>query len=297
MTLDISVLICTWNRGSLIGSTLESLCNASSQPKEIIVVNGGGENSASECLSLWKERCSVLKVISTQNINLATSRNIGLRACSSKIVAFTDDDAIVNHDWLEKIWHLFETHPEYSAVGGPVFDYYKDSFISQLSDLVTFPRYDTFTFVRHLPGVNVAYRRDFILKVGEQDISLERGEDVDFNWRIQQLGGKLVYCNEVIVYHKHRSTWQGFFKQHYMYGKSYYLVRKKWPEMYSVYPRKISNFFDILKAVNFLLTPFNFAIKNASKISVGYKQLFAFFVFMTLSIVSMIGMLSTRLRE
>ena len=37
-----------------------------------------------------------------------------------------------------------------------------------------------------------------------------------------------------------------------MYGRAYYLVRRKWPAMYSIYPHKISALRDVLKGVHVL---------------------------------------------
>ena len=80
-----------------------------------------------------------------------------------------------------------------------------------------------------------------------------RGEDVDFNWRVKQLGYEIFFDPQIKVYHHHRPTWRGFLNQHYMYGRCYYLVRKKWPEMYCIYPHHFRRFKDILKLGNTIL--------------------------------------------
>ena len=53
--MKTSVLICTYNRGSLINGTLDSIINHQTiSPDEIIVVNGGGINNCSSTLIKWK---------------------------------------------------------------------------------------------------------------------------------------------------------------------------------------------------------------------------------------------------
>ena len=37
-----------------------------------------------------------------------------------------------------------------------------------------------------------------------------------------------------------------------MYGRAYYLVRRKWPDMYCVYPHRITTLRDLLKAGYFV---------------------------------------------
>ena len=62
-------------------------------PDEIIIINGGGEKNCQSTLVKWKSIFSNLKVIKTENINLANSRNIGLPYCKGDLILQTDDDA------------------------------------------------------------------------------------------------------------------------------------------------------------------------------------------------------------
>ena len=80
--MKITVFICTYNRGHLIRGTLQSILkNQTRTPDEIVIVNGGGENNCAKTLHYWKTRYDSINVIDTENINLATSRNIGLLNC------------------------------------------------------------------------------------------------------------------------------------------------------------------------------------------------------------------------
>ena len=100
--------------------------------------------------------------------------------------------------------------------------------------------------------MNISYKREAVVKIGHQDVMMFRGEDVDYNWRLQQLGYKILFDPEIKVYHYHRPTLKGFLNQHYMYGRAYFLVRQKWKDMYCIYPHGFYKPKDILKAVNTL---------------------------------------------
>jgi hypothetical protein len=104
--------------------------------------------------------------------------------------------------------------------------------------------------------VNVSYKRAVVDGIGPQDESLFRGEDVDYNWRAKRLGYEVYYDPAVRVLHHHRPTLRRFLNQHYMYGRAYYLVRHKWPEMYCVYPHSAHQPRAVLKAINFVAAPF-----------------------------------------
>jgi len=226
------------------------------RPDQIIIVNGGDER-ADQIVQAFADTPGVeVKLIKTVNKNLAASRNVGLPHCIGDIVAMTDDDAQVFPDWVTQMKRAHAEHPEAGAVGGAVLGTNTDSLVGKVADAITFPTWAQPRHVRTLPGVNISYKRAVVERLGPQDEALFRGEDVDYNWRVQQLGYRIWYDPLVRVYHHHRPTVKGFLNQHYMYGRAYYLVRRKWPEMYSIYPYGLRRPKDLLKGLNFLASPF-----------------------------------------
>jgi GT2 family glycosyltransferase len=253
-----SVLICTYNRPEMLSMALEALIERTyEKPDQVIVVNGGDERS--DCIVqkyvVWPG--IQVQLVKTVNKNLAVSRNIGLAYCTGDIVAMTDDDADVFPDWVTQMKRLHDEHPEAGGVGGMVIGAESDnSLLSRIADKIVFSSPSKATYVRTIAGVNVSYKRTALLLVGQQDETLVRGEDVDFNWRMKLTGYEIFYSPEIKVIHHHRPTVRGLIHQFYMYGQAYYVVRWKWPEMYSVYPHGIATIKDALKTVNFVLRIF-----------------------------------------
>lgn len=256
--MTVSVLICTYQRHTLLAQSLQALvCATTAPPNQVVVVNGGDAQADAVVQRFVAARAGVqVQLVNTTNKNLAASRNVGLPHCTGEIVAMTDDDAEVAPDWVTQLRRAFAQHPEAGAVGGPVIGTHPESFLSRLADQVTFPRWPTARAVHTLPGVNIAYHRAALAQLGPQDETLFRGEDVDFNWRLEKLGYSVWFDPAIQVRHHHRPTWRGFFHQHYMYGRAYYLVRRKWPEMYCVYPHQLQRPKDWLKAINFVAAAF-----------------------------------------
>ena len=253
-TIEFSVLICTYNRHELLRSALRSIViDALEKPDELVVVNGGDERTDQVVREFQNVNEVDVRLVKTVNKNLATSRNIGLENCRGNIVAMTDDDAEVFPDWVTLMKRVHAEHPEAGAVGGLVLGSNRESLVGKIADAVTFPSWSSARSVRTLPGVNVSYKRDVLSRIGAQDVELFRGEDVDFNWRVQKEGFSIWFDPAIKVYHHHRPTVKGFFNQHYMYGRAYYLVRRKWPDMYCVYPHGIRRGRDILKAGHFFV--------------------------------------------
>ena len=190
------------------------------------------------------------KISRTKNINLANSRNIGLEHCHGNLILLTDDDARPYPDWIEKIKKYHLKYPNSGLIGGDVISECNGSFLSKIADATTFPRYKSIRNVRSLPGVNSSFKMEVIKMVGKYDISLTRGEDVDFNWRVLETGWNITYVPNIKVKHFHRDSWLELCYQHYMYGRSYYLIRDKWKKMYSVYPHNLNSFKKIVKYIS-----------------------------------------------
>src|ERR1051325_11505821 len=59
----------------------------------------------------------------------------------------------------------------------------------------------------HVPGCNMAFRRDALLAIGGfNPIYLRAGDDVDVCWRLQALGWKIGFAAAALVWHHHRSS-------------------------------------------------------------------------------------------
>jgi glucosyl-dolichyl phosphate glucuronosyltransferase len=256
MSRTLSVLVCTYNRHVLLDQALRSLIDGvDEKPDEVVIVNGGDERADHVVEKFIGRNELEIKLVKTTNKNLATSRNVGLPYCTGDIVAMTDDDAEVFPDWVTQMKRVHAEHPEAGAVGGAVIGAASEnSLLSRLADVVTFQSPSEPDYVRTLPGVNISYKGEVVEKIGPQDETLFRGEDVDYNWRVQKLGYKIYYDPVIKVLHHHRPNLRQFLHQHYMYGRAYYLVRRKWPDMYAVYPRDFRTIKALLKAGYFLFS-------------------------------------------
>ena len=281
--MKTTVFICTYNRGKLINGTLRSIIkDQTKKPDEIVIVNGGGENDCRQVLNKWKKVFTSLEIINTKNKNLACSRNIGLKKCQGDIIIQTDDDARPFPDWIENIVNIHLKFPNCGVIGGRVIDASKRTFLSNIADVSTFPSYQVIKKVRSIPGVNSSYKKEVIDKVGKYDETLFRGEDVDYNWRAKLIGWDILYHPEIKVRHIHRPTWKSLFHQHFMYGRAHYLVRKKWPKMYSHYPLRITSIATFSKLfASWTLIPFLDAMTKAKKLNAqsnGFEILIIFII-------------------
>ncbi|WP_273222485.1 glycosyltransferase [Geosporobacter ferrireducens] len=115
--LKVSIVICTYNRAPFLKRTLESLKNLDYKNYEVVVVNGPSTDETSLILEEYKDK---VKIRNNPLANLSVSRNIGIKAAAGDIVAFIDDDAIPEPEWLNDLVSYY-TDDKVGGVGGKVF--------------------------------------------------------------------------------------------------------------------------------------------------------------------------------
>ncbi len=214
MGVDISVIVCTRNRGiGLIPCLrrLEQMETPSGLTWELILVdNNSTDDTASVIRAFAENACLDMRYVCEKAPGGSHARNTGIAAARGGIVAFTDHDCMVDKYWLRTIMKEFEHDPGLSGLGGRVelFDIRdkavtvttcKDRVILSLSD-------DLAGFIH---GCNMSFRREVFERIGTFDTRLGTGtrlmsaEDSDFLYRVMKAQMKVVYSPDVLVYHHH----------------------------------------------------------------------------------------------
>jgi glycosyltransferase involved in cell wall biosynthesis len=209
--LTFSIVINTLNRGNLLQKTLESFRWLKYDGAfEVIVVNGPSTDSSNEVIASWLPRIRAGKC---DVANLSVSRNIGICMAQGDIVAFIDDDAIPEPEWLSHLAQGYDS-AEIGGTGGLVFDQtgysyqYQYSTANRLANAnwaeggsaehYCFP--GSFKFP-YLQGTNASFRRSALLEVGGFDEELEYYLDetelccrlIDAGYVIRQLPNAYVH--------------------------------------------------------------------------------------------------------
>jgi GT2 family glycosyltransferase len=227
----VSVVVCTYNGQRTIRECLESLLKLRYPDYEVIVINDGSKDKTAAILREYNVRR-----ISTENRGLSAARNTGLEAATGEIVAYVDDDACPDPDWLLYLSSAFR-NSEYAAIGGPNIPFPDDGFVANC--VAHAPGGPTHVLIsdteaEHLPGCNMAFRKSCLDAVGGFDPQFRiAGDDVDLCWRLQKRGWRLGLAHSATVWHHCRSSIKAYLKQQWNYGVAEALLHKKWPEKYS----------------------------------------------------------------
>ena len=116
--LDVSVVVNTYDRAPYLRRLLAALGQLRYGSFEVIVVDGPSSDDTADVLA---QHAGVIRLARCPEANLARSRNIGLAMARGEIVAFIDDDAVPEPDWLDELAAAY-ADPQIAAVGGFIRD-------------------------------------------------------------------------------------------------------------------------------------------------------------------------------
>lgn len=219
-TPRVSVIVCTYKGSATLVPCLDSLAALDYPDLELILVNDGGDDRVNEIAALYSE----VKLHSVEHGGLSVARNLGAAAATGDIFVYTDDDCIVEPDWLTWIVKGFEKGENVGCVGGPNIPPPPRS--ATQAQIIAAPGGPvhvllTDTEAEHLPGCNIAVRRDVFEEIGGfNPIFRTAGDDVDFCWRITDAGYELGFVAAAFVWHYRRFTPRAYFRQQTGYGRA-----------------------------------------------------------------------------
>lgn len=214
----VSVVVCAYNAADTLEDCLTSLEGLTYPDYEVILVNDGSRDRTS---SIGHSHPRV-RVIDIPNGGLSAARNVGLAQATGEIVAYTDADTRVDRDWLTFLVQPF-LNSDVVGSGGPNVVPADDPPIAQC--IARAPGGPTHVLLddriaEHVPGCNMAFRRDALLAIGGfNPIYLRAGDDVDVCWRLQARGWKIGFASAALVWHHHRSSIAAYWRQQVGYGE------------------------------------------------------------------------------
>ncbi len=218
--MNITVILCTYNRHQSLAKALESIA-ASELPEsiewEVLVVDNNSNDRTREMVEDFSRRFpSRFRYLFEPSQGKSYALNAGIRESQSAILAFADDDAIVDRGWL---WNLTSAlhGGEWAGAGGRIVPVWPKPIPRWLStdDPHTMGPFVAFDMgpeagplMRPPYGANMAFCREefekyggFRTDLGPRPGSEIRREDIEFAQRLLTAGEQLRYEPSAIVYH------------------------------------------------------------------------------------------------
>lgn len=235
--ITFSVIICAHSCERYIDTidAVDSVLKQTGADDEVILVVDRNEKLYKKLFSKLSEDTSVTVLFNNQYAGLSGSRNIGLTKASGEIVAFLDDDAVADVNWLVNLQGVYADRGIIGC-GGPIRPLWiagEAKWIPEEFYWVMGCTYKGFKNqkrrVRSNFGSNMSFRR-FVLADEMFDTNLGIrddkgvGEEVELSIRLLERYSAhyICHCPEAIVFHKifnFRKSAKHLFNRCYQYGE------------------------------------------------------------------------------
>lgn len=250
-TLDIAV--CTHNRPDRLARCLASLKSHGALGADpgvgVLVVDNAPPDDRTE--RTVRESFPGVRYCVEPKPGLDFARNRAVAESEATLLAFLDDDVVIDRRWLDGLRDAWAANPDAAAFTGPILPFQLETRAQ-----IAFERMGGFGHVFnrerfgpesvHSPtypcgagmfgaGANMAFRRSTLVEMGGFDDALDTGAplpgggDLDIFYRIVRSGRVLVREPGFVVYHEHRREYAKVRRQMWTWGLgSMAFITKSW---------------------------------------------------------------------
>ncbi|HIK04018.1 MAG TPA: glycosyltransferase [Trichormus sp. M33_DOE_039] len=236
---SVTIAICTKDRPENLARCLQSLQELVKQYSqlEILVIDNAPSDDRTQKLV---DSLPWVRYVREPKPGLDFARNQALQSATGEILAFLDDDVVVDRRWFKGLMTAWQENPDAAAFTGLVLPYELETEAQILFEQrggfrrgFQKIRYGQILLGNPLhpcgagifgAGCNMAFRREILLKIGGFDEALDTGAplpgggDLDIFYRVIRAGYTLVYEPEYLVFHQHRREYEKLSRQYWSWG-------------------------------------------------------------------------------
>jgi glycosyltransferase involved in cell wall biosynthesis len=212
LACDVSVVVPTYNRRSILRRTLESLVaqRASAVRYEVLVVDNNSSDDTREMVEVFSREHPRIRYLFEPRQGVSHARNTGVAAARAPLLAFIDDDVEAGPTWVAAIKQAFDAHPEIDCLGGRIEPRWTAPPPPWLTPMFwaavalqagkgDSPYIDADHASPCLMTANFACRRTALQQVGGFSVAYLRDEDRELQLRLWAAGKRGMYVDEVAV--------------------------------------------------------------------------------------------------
>jgi GT2 family glycosyltransferase len=237
-TITASVVICTRDRPDDLRNALAAVLRLVHKGHEVIVVDNA---PTSDATARVVTEFPNVRYVREPRPGLDVARNRGVHEAKGAIVAFTDDDAIVEPEWLDALLVNFSDSRVMCATGLTLpleLETEAQELFEEHCSFCRGFRHRTFDGQSDNPlavgpvgaGANMAIRREVLTLIGGFNERLDAGTaarsggDHEMFVRILSAGYRIVYDPTALSWHRHRRTRAEVFHTVFGYGVGVYAM-------------------------------------------------------------------------
>ncbi len=179
------------------------------------------------------------EVIVVKGLNPSENRNNGIKKSMGELIAFIDDDALLDKNILKNAERFFKENKNIDIIGGPQLTPKSDKWFARISGYALESYFGTNKMSKRykigkldlnadensLTSANCFARKSIFKKIDGFNVKLFPGEDPEFFARARKNGFNIAYVPNVVIYHRRRATLLNFMEQFFKYG--YFRLKKE----------------------------------------------------------------------
>lgn len=259
-SLDMSVLVATYNRASILRETLASFTtlDLADLRVEFVIIDNNSPDCTHEVAKSFLDKLSMRYLFEPQpGKNCALNKALR-EVALGEVVVFTDDDVRPEPNWLTEIHRVSSRWPEYYVFGGRIRLVWPETRVPAWTSLPSIHRYYglhelgggecSYVSWKYPFGANYWVRRDifdrgyrFNEDIGPHPKKRSMGSEATFLNELASAGYHMLYCPSTIVGHRIHSEMlipKGIRKRVYGTGRGRVALKGIWEE--KVYARSRS---------------------------------------------------------
>lgn len=232
----ISVAVCTYNRADVLPKCLESLANQTVDKElfEVLIIDNNSTDGTKEITTDFCKENLNFRYIFEEKQGLSQARNRAIDEAKGKYIAYIDDDAIADKDWIEKILTVIQNDKDIAVFGGKILPWYNTKKPKWFQD-----EFGTHSWGnKHLQlnlqnypfglsGSNMIFKKDILVKYN------------GFPAEYGMTGNKIAFGEESLLFNKMLKNNENV--QYFPDIVVYHLVSEKYYDLKYVFKRSIQN--------------------------------------------------------
>ena len=247
----LTVAVCTKDRPERLARCLRSILDVDvpegvAAPDVLVVDNAPSDGRTREGVEVHPG----VRYAVEPRPGLDFARNRALREVTGDLLAYLDDDVVVDRGWLRGLVEAHASNPDAAAFTGLVLPFALETPAQILfesnggfrrgfeklryhgQELPGNPLYPLGAGIFGA-GANMAFRRDVLLDLGGFDDALDTGGslpgggDLDIFYRVVRAGYPLVYEPATLVFHEHRRELDALRRQYESWGRGFMAFLEK----------------------------------------------------------------------
>ena len=219
----LSITICTYNRIEYLKKCLKSILDQTQGSKiiEINIIDNNSTDTTKDYVTKLQKKFPEVNYFVEKRQGISFARNLSFEVCNGMFLAFVDDDAVINKNWLEALLNELKNQNENIIYGGPIYPKFenepekwidKNYFVREFK--VSDGFLGTIKSKEGFSGGNMCIAKNLFLKsekfnteIGMTGGNLGLGEEPDFFYKLimKNKDVKLYNISEMSITHSEAS--------------------------------------------------------------------------------------------